>query len=488
MSARADSPPAGGDGAAAGLDLSDMPNPFGPVTEAERQAMAREAQRRADGIPLPDDTEPQAAPREAPPPELHAAALHGPAGRLVADLRGYTEACDAAVLAQLLAVTGCAIGRGPYVNVGTVRQPARIFPLLVGSTGRGRKGTALAQALAVFEHPDGPSSVLARVRSNVQSGEAIIEAVRDGEGDEPGVEDKRLLALETEFGNVLASKGRSGSILTGVMRQAWEGDNLFNTKVKAVKATGAHVVFVGHVTPDELHHAAGKTDVANGFLNRFLLVHSEQARSIPLPDPPPDGLLSGLARTFSAAVGDGMGRGRVALSPAGVAAWTFLYPHLDTDDEGAVGDMLGRVKPYLLRVALVYALLDRAAHVEPVHLLAAAAVCDYHTATVRRVYGARGAQALDDRILDAVRDAGGEITRTELSGKLNHHAKAAAIGAAVARLERAGLVSTGRRGGTGGRTAATVRMCEGSERTRVGLHPLTSLLSQFAGDSAHARI
>lgn len=454
---------------------------------------ARDRARRERGEPLLDAAAAPHLHRQQPAigveraeravlsPTLDDAALHGLAGEIVRTMRPHTEAADAAVLAHLLAVFGCAVGPGPHYAVGASAHRARLFALVVGSTGRGRKGTALDAALAPFKHPDGPGDVLVRVRSNVQSGEAIVEAVRDGEGDDPGVDDKRLLDVETEFGNVLATKGRSGSILSGVMRQAWDSDTLFNTKVRPVRATGAHVVIVGHITAEELLRDSGKTDVSNGFLNRFLFVYSEQARSLPMPEPPPDAVLARLARALSATVREATGRGRVTLSPAGVAAWERLYPHLDADDEGAVGALLARVKPYLLRVALVYALLDRAAHIEPVHLRAAAAVLDYHTATVRRIYGTRAGQTLADRILDAVDDAGGEATRTELHKALNRHATAEAIDGALVKLERLGAIERGRRAGKG-RTAETVRTCEGSER-RGGFVGLPSLLSRFAPDA-----
>ena len=408
---------------------------------------------------------------------LHEAALHGLAGETVRALRPHTEACDGAVLSQYLAVVSACVGRGPYVAVGPARQPARLFVLVVGSTGRGRKGTALDAALAPFLHPSGPR--LPRRVSNVQSVEAVIEAVRDGEGDEQGVEDKRLLCKETEFGNVFAAKGRAGSILTGVLRQGWDSGDLHNTKIKSVQATGAHVVVVGHITADELHDVAGRTDTANGFLNRFQFAHAQAVRSIPLPDPLPDDGLGVLASRLAAAVRSASGRGRVHLSGSALALWRQLYPHLDADDEGAVGALLARTKPYLLRLALVYALLDRSEHIEPVHLGAACAVWDYHTATVQNVYGGRTGNRLDDRLLDAIREAGGTANRTALSGALSRHVTAAALDAARDRLVAVGAVEV-ESVKTAGRPREVWRTCEQSERSRRVT--LAALCSHFAPD------
>lgn len=409
------------------------------------------------------------------PVRLDPAALYGLPGRIVAALRPTTEACDAAVLVHALAAASCVVGPGPYVAVGSTRHPARVSPLVVGTTGHGRKGTALDSALAPFVHRDGPG--LPRRVQNVQSGEAIIEAVRDGQGEEAGVEDKRLLCLETEFGNVLAAKGRTGSTLTGVIRQAWDSGDLFNTKIRAVQATGAHVVFCGHVTPAELHDAAGRTDVANGFLNRFLFAHAQAVRSIPLPEPPPDAVLAPLAAELRQAVAAASGRGRVELSPAAAELWRRLYPHLDADAEGAVGALLARTKPYLLRIALVYSLLDGAERIGPAHLRAACAVWDYHAATVRRLYQGRTGNALDGRVLDALRDAGGEASRTDLTRALSGHVRAAELDAARDRLTAAGSVEV-ESVETPGRPREVWRTSEGSEGSRVPT--LVSLSSHFA--------
>ena len=442
-----------------------------------------EATRQADGakarlVALAQALRVQETRALRPPVALPEPALHGVAGETIRALRPHTEACDGAVLSQYLAIASACIGRGPYVAVGLARQPARVFVLVVGSTGHGRKGTALDAALAPFVHPAGPT--LPRRVSNVQSGEAIIEAVRDGEGEEPGVEDKRLLCMETEFGNVFATKGRTGSILTGVLRQGWDSGELHNTKIKSVQATGAHVIVIGHITAAELHDVAGRTDVANGFLNRFQFAHAQAVRSIPLPEPPPDAVLAPLAAALRNAVDVAAGRRRVLLSPSALSLWEHLYPHLDADGEGAVTTLLARTKPYLLRLALVYCLLDQSDQIEPVHLRAACAVWDYHSGTVRHTYGKRTGNSLDDRLLDALRTSGGSASRTDLSAALSRHASAAALDAARDRLEAAEAIEV-ESVKTGGRPREVWRTCEESEGSRAA--SLTSLCSHFAREA-----
>jgi hypothetical protein len=66
----------------------------------------------------------------------------------------------------------------------------------------------------------------------LSSGEGLIWAVRDPSehtekvgrqraAPDAGVEDKRLLVVETEFAKTLKLMGREGNILSTVIRQAW---------------------------------------------------------------------------------------------------------------------------------------------------------------------------------------------------------------------------------------------------------------------------
>src|SRR5207302_6658166 len=118
-------------------------------------------------------------------------------------------------LIQILAAAGNAIGRGPYDQVEGDRHGPNLYAVLVGETAKGRKGTAWGRVRQIMEVAD-PDWVGERVHSGLSSGEGVIWAVRDaikhfersgkGAGAErvevtvdPGVADKRLYILESEF-------------------------------------------------------------------------------------------------------------------------------------------------------------------------------------------------------------------------------------------------------------------------------------------------
>jgi len=86
-----------------------------------------------------------------PLPIAHSAMFHGPLGAAVRALEPSTEAHPVALLVHLLAyagaMVGAMVGGGPHVMVGGSRHSARIWPLVMGATSKGRKGESKAQAL-----------------------------------------------------------------------------------------------------------------------------------------------------------------------------------------------------------------------------------------------------------------------------------------------------------------------------------------------------
>ena len=145
------------------------------------------------------------------------------------------------------------------------------------------------------------NAVMDHLQSGLSSGEGLIWAVRDPiSKEEPvkekgrrtgayetvvvdqGKEDKRLVVLETEFASTLKVMGREGNSLSAVIRQAWEtGELSILTKNTPARATGAHISIIGHCTAEELRRNLNRTEIAAGFMNRFLLVCSRRARLLP---------------------------------------------------------------------------------------------------------------------------------------------------------------------------------------------------------------
>jgi hypothetical protein len=170
-------------------------------------------------------------------------AYHGLAGEIVDLIKRHSEADEVAILMQTLAFFGNVVGRGPHFVAEADRHTTNIFPVLVGVTSKGRKGSSLSQVKRPFLSMD-PKWVSGCIQSGLSSGEGLIWAVRDpierleavkNKGvvmgyqtviTDRGVEDKRLLDLETEFAAVLRIIGRDGNTLSATIRQAFDDGNL----------------------------------------------------------------------------------------------------------------------------------------------------------------------------------------------------------------------------------------------------------------------
>jgi hypothetical protein len=65
-------------------------------------------------------------------------------------------------------------------------------------------------------------------------------------------------------------------------RKAWDGGILSTmTRSSSLRATGAHISIVGHITVEELRARLTRTDTANGFANRFLFALVKRSKVLP---------------------------------------------------------------------------------------------------------------------------------------------------------------------------------------------------------------
>jgi hypothetical protein len=144
-------------------------------------------------------------------PRLDPAALYGLAGEAVGTIARESEADPAALLATSLTLFGSAVGSGPHARVGGAQHPARLFSLIVGETARSRKGQSRADMQPAFAYAD--PGWCDRILNGFGSGEAMIDAVRDPSGDDPGATDKRALIYEPEFSRIMRVARRDGSTL-----------------------------------------------------------------------------------------------------------------------------------------------------------------------------------------------------------------------------------------------------------------------------------
>jgi hypothetical protein len=310
------------------------------------------------------------------------------------------------------------------------------------------------------------------VLSGLSSGEGVIWQVRDpiakrerikerGEPvhyetieADPGVSDKRLLIVEPEFASVLRMAERQGSSLSAVLRLAWDcGDLATLTKNSPAKATGAHVSLIGHVTAEELRRYLSTTEMANGFGNRNLWACCRRSKLLPDGGQVDGAALCDLTRRLTEALAFGRGLGEVGRDDDARALWREVYAQLSADRPGLTGAMLGRAEAHVLRLSLLYAVLDKAPAIGAAHLMAALAVWDFCEASVRYVFGDALGDPVADDLLRLLRGAPDGLTRWEISNALGRNVASDRIGRALALLAENGLARMQRQSEGPGRPA-----------------------------------
>lgn len=410
---------------------------------------------RSDSSARVESKPPEAAedpPIEAPPwPALiRMEAYHGPIGEIVRDICPQTEADPVGVLATLMIGLGSMIGRGPHIQVGRATHYTNEFAVLVGETSAARKGTSLTEARDIWRRVE-PDWLGGRLVNGLSSGEGLIHAVRDPsfglnkDGVEviadKGVEDKRLLVAEGEFGGVLAVQSRDGNKLSAVLRDAWDGLTLRTlTRRDGLVATNPHISIVGHITMAELQHRLSQSDTFNGYSNRFLWICVRRAHLLPFGGHIEEDIRekhAGLLR----AILEYTRAGELAWSDDARAIWEDAYPRLTAARPGAWGGATSRAEAHTLRLAQLYAVADRSEHLKAEHLKAALAVWDYCQDSARCVFGDRTGNATADKVLAALRQsAPAGLTRSEIrEGVLGRNVSSKEIADALGSLDHSGL-------------------------------------------------
>lgn len=395
---------------------------------------------------VPDDDD---AGRSAAWPTLQPEALHGLAGTVVRTLDPHTEADPAAVLFVFLAYAGCYIGPDPHVIGGNVRHPAKLWPLLVGKSASGAKGTAVAVVEQLMERVDLEFRTKNRA-SGLSTSEGLIRRVRDGQGDDPdakdfdeGVTDKRLTVYESEFVNVLIRGRREGNTLSGTIRDAYDGQPLQTlTSGNPLMSTGHHVTIVGAITPDELVAKLSAVDLANGFANRFMTVCSRRSKQLPDGGELPERDVSWLAEQVrSMRRLTEMHRGPLRRTEEARQLWHAEYHRwgalVDDMPAGPVSDLMGRWNANMARLSLVYALLDGVTAIGVEHVRAASAAWQYVYDSARHVFGSEEADPDLGRLVEFIDNNPAEIptrTRSEIWALFGNRMPKAQLDGLLAKL------------------------------------------------------
>jgi hypothetical protein len=255
------------------------------------------------------------------------------------------------------------------------------------------------------------------------------------------------MIVQDEFASVLRIMAREGNNLSPVLRSAWDSGNL-RTLVKhdPLKATGAHISVIGHITRPELLKYLSETEGHNGFANRLLWVCVKRSKCLPEGGMVPLRPLTELSDRITSAVEWAKQEAReFRRNDEARKLWAAVYPKLSEGKPGLLGAATSRAEAQVLRLSAVYAVLDCSSTVRVEHLRAALAVWDYCLQSAKYIFGDAIGDSVADRIREALEVAGGDgLTRTGLSELFKRHIPSEQIAQALSALSRLGLAESSR--------------------------------------------
>jgi hypothetical protein len=279
---------------------------------------------------------------------------------LVSRLDPFTEAHPVGVMVSFISIFSGYVGNDVRIYARGKKMPLAFWPLLVGVSGLGRKGTAtdLAKEIAEGAIPD---FMLSAVEPGFDSGLGMVDAYRERLGSE-GKPDP-VVAIEEEMSK-FADAAKKDRRLGVTATKGWDGATIqYKTAKETIRIPHPHMAFIGHMQPKLMKMLRNSKDSAGGTWNRFLFFWVKRSKSVPI-----FGTLPGQDAAFGQAVVEfrkmcvnARNIKRVEVPPK--VAKIFQAKHRPavealTNVSEEISEFAERSLAYLMRLAALYALAD----------------------------------------------------------------------------------------------------------------------------------
>ena len=361
-------------------------------------------------------------------PTLRQEAYHGLLGEILNSVEPCTESDPVTVLLGLLCCFGSCVGRGAWYMLDSDKHHPALFIGVVGLTSD-RKGTGFSVARKIFESID-PVWAKLSVCNGIGSGQGLIERVSDesklltmnkktGIVEEqiiPGGEDKRCLLRLEELALCFTLQRTESSTLGPTLLAAWGGDKLDipNRKTNLISASNYSISILGDTQPGTIRNLVDKgIEKYNGWMNRFLWAAVQSTKDLGL-----DAKLYNLNHYMTRltdALSFAKQAGQASVDDEAKALYQSRYSGLKRSGNSI--PHTERAAQYVIRLALIYALVDCSKVIRLEHMRAALAVWDYCCASAKLIFVGAKEEPVPDplwlRILNSIGATPG-ISRSDL--------------------------------------------------------------------------
>ncbi|MEV8022480.1 DUF3987 domain-containing protein [Streptomyces sp. NPDC086554] len=437
---------------------------------------------------------------------------YGPLGKAVKAAMPHTEADAVGVYAATLSLFSAAVNGQVLQPNG---RPTVFWSALVGRSKLGRKGFALATALAVV----GPSIggfLATRSRKGISSGPALVTTLFEVEQESLTSEDGRdgrVMVAEDEWASILKRANRDATYHDQLIN-AWDGVAVANTtKGKGGKREeqrierplmGYHV----HIQPGRWAPLVKPEHALGGAFNRIPHFIVDKSKNLPTSNGNP---LSAVKETPALTRAYKWAREKVRvmeLSPE--AAQKHDAYRLAFDDRMAelpenVSCFIERGDENLIRLACILTAAERKTVVSAKAWEAAKEIIEYSMACTEKLINeaqqgtGRTMKSIEQIIRETLHRYGGECTRTLMLRSLGTRGNADSLNAAIERMPDVEMERKGS-GAKGGAPSFVIRLVEGKpevgqgqeqkeERPKLSVVPQrpTPTLKKAAGKKAAAK-
>ncbi len=144
--------------------------------------------------------------------------------------------------------------------------------------------------------------------------------------------------------------------------------------------------------------------------------------------------------------------------------WERIYPVISRDIPGIVGVITSRAEAQVIRLALIYALLDCSVKIDTHHLDAALALWHYCQHSARFIFGDEEPEQELNQVLLLLKT--GPKTQTEINDAFGGHLSSQRLKGILEKLQQTGRVTQSKTGGGGkskGRPKVTWQITRGFE-------------------------
>ncbi len=361
---------------------------------------------------------------------MRSEASYGLAGRLALEVSPINGISKEAVLFQFLICLSTLCAQKFYYSIGGKKIHAADYLVLVGTTGSSKKGTSFSDVKWFFDqyYPEFTSS---KLKTGVNSGEGLINCIRNkvvgtdidkrtGKEIEAikdeGALSKIVLFLETEFSRLLKAGKRDGSTVTEIYRNAWDGVPLeINTSQRSIRSTDYCVSLIAHITPKELKSLVSDIDSSNGYLNRFMFCFITGGVPKPFPES-----FDRIEFTFTKELValfnfiNAIESAEIVLADNAKELYLEIYNEFYYRPEDKITELLSRNTQHLLKMAMLYAIIDQSQEIKIGHLKASKALIDYSSASIQELFGKDSITKKEAKVLRFLSSQNGTAPRGKI--------------------------------------------------------------------------